>query len=214
MVKPPADADPEKFILGQSIYRTLRTACPYYDGRVFRIDPAPMPSWTIITFDLIFIAFAYTFYWVASRLADGNAGFWAFAVGAMTCTLFTVVAYSSFASTRRLGPWLIYDQMTGTVELPRQGVTFQRSEIVHLQYITTKRLDADSPLNHERLTELNLITCRDGVRQRWPLLGSLFNGRPFDPLLAPLLRNTDLPVVRVKDQRLGWRITETPYEKS
>lgn len=214
MVKPPADVDPEKYILGKGVYTMLRTACPYYDGQVFRIDPGPVPVWTIITFNLIFISCAYAFYWVASKLTDANTGLWAFAIAAATCILFTVVAYSSFANTRRLGPWLIYDQMTNTVEIPRQGVTFQRREIVHLQYITTKRLDADSPLNHERLTELNLVTCRDGVRQRWPLLGSLFNRRPFDPLVEPLLRNTDLPVVRVKDSRLGWRITETPYANS
>jgi len=211
MAKPPADADPEKYIIGQGVYGSLQTACAYHDGRIFRIDPGPMPTWTIITLNVIFISYAWAFYWLTSKLAHRGDGPWTFGVAVTTCTLFTAVAYVSFARSRRLGPLLIYDKLTGTVELPREGVTFQRSEIVHVQYITTKRLDGSGVLNNERLSELNLIICRDGVRQRWPLLRSMFNGKPFDRLLHAFLGNTDIPVVRVKDQIFGWRVTETPF---
>jgi hypothetical protein len=47
MAKPRADADPEKFIVGRGAYDNLQTARPYCDEHVFRIDPAPMPVWTL-----------------------------------------------------------------------------------------------------------------------------------------------------------------------
>ena len=53
------------------------------------------------------------------------------------------------------------------------------------------------------LSELNLITYRDGVRKRGPLLRSRCNVGAFDRLLKSLLRNTDLPVVRVQDEWMG-----------
>ena len=93
----------------------------------------------------------------------------------------------------------------------REQLAFNRDEIVHLQYITTKRLNWGGTANNERLSELNLITCHNGERRRWPLLRSNNSTRAFDRLLEPLLRETDLPVVRVLDEWLGWRVTETPY---
>jgi hypothetical protein len=106
---------------------------------------------------------------------------------------------------------MIYEKSTGRVTLPREGVSFERHEIVHVQYVTTKRLDWGGVINNDRLSELNLITCRDGERKRWPLLRSIFNIKAFDRLLKPLLEHTDLPVMRVEDQWLGWKITEKPY---
>jgi hypothetical protein len=35
--------------------------------------------------------------------------------------------------------------------------------------------------------------------------------KAFDRILKPLVENTDLPVVRVQDEWLGWRVTETLY---
>ena len=66
-------------------------------------------------------------------------------------------------------------------------------------------------MNNERLSELNLITCRQGVRNRWPLLRSIFNVKAFDRMLKPLIEHTDLPVVRVEDEWLGWNVSERPY---
>jgi hypothetical protein len=66
-------------------------------------------------------------------------------------------------------------------------------------------------VNIQRLSELNLISSCDGVRKRWPLLRSTVGLKDFDHVLKPLVENTDLPVVRVQDQWLGWRVTETPY---
>ena len=217
MAKPPADADPEKFIIGRGVYSNLQLARPYYDDRVFRLDPTPMPVRSIFIYNLLFMGAAYAFHGALKQLTHGDVGPWAvygapLGIGLLTCGFFTLVVYRSFANARRLGPWLIYDKATGRVELPREGkASFDRREIVCLQYITTKRLDSGGVLNNKRLSELNLITNRDGLRKRWPLLRSIFNVKAFDRLLKPLLENTDLPVVRVKDEWLGWRVTERPY---
>jgi len=220
MAKPPPDADPEKFIIGRGVYSNLQIARPYHDDRVFRIDPAPVPVWSIAIYNLLFIAVFYGFHWALKRLTHGDAGPWVFygvpiGIGLLTCGFFTVIAYRSFADARRLGTWFIYDKVTGRVELPREGgVKFDRHEIVHLQYITTKRLDWGGVANNQRQSELNLITCRDGTRKRWPLLRSIFTVKAFDRILKPLVENTDLPVVRVQDECLGWRVTETPYGRT
>jgi hypothetical protein len=164
---PPPDANPENFLLGTGGYHNLRTARPYNDEQVFRIDPAPI------------IAFS------------------------------SVVLYS-YANARRLGPWLIYDKATGRVTLPRERVTFERQEIVHVQYITTRMFDRQGSSDGERSSEINLVTCRDGHRKRWPLLRSIANMRAFKYILKPLLKNTNLPVMRVEGGR-GWTVTEKPY---
>jgi hypothetical protein len=220
MAKPPPDADPEKFIIGHGVYSNLQIARPYHDDCVFRIDPTPMPVLSIVIYNLVFIGFFYGFHWALKHLTHGEAGRWAvygapIGIGLMTCGLFTVVVYRSFANARRSGPWFIYDKVVGRVELPREGgVRFDRHEVVHLQYITTKRLDWGGVVNNERLSELNLITCRDGTRKRWPLLRSIFTVKAFDRILKPLVENTDLPVVRVQDEWLGWRVTEMPYGRT
>ncbi len=218
MAKPPSDADPEKFILGRGVYSNLQIARPYHDAHVFRIDPAPMPVWTILIYNLLFIAFFYGWHLAIAHLTHGNEAPWAvygvpIGIGLLTCGLFTTIVCRSFANAQRLGPWLVYDKASGQVALPREGMTFDRQEIVHLQYITTKRLDWGGVVNNERLSELNLITTRDGTQKRWPLLRSNLNRKAFDRLLKPLLEHTDLPVVRVQDEWLGWRITETPYDR-
>jgi hypothetical protein len=216
MAKPPVDTDPERFIIGRGVYSNLQVARPYYDERVFRIEPAPMPVQSIALCNLFFAVIFAGFGWAIHHLTHGQAGAWlsygaSLSIGLLTCLVFTALAYSSFDEPRRLGPWLVYDKATGEVNLPREGVRFRRHEIVHLQYITTKRLQFARVTNNSRLSELNLITCRDGVRQRWPLLRSVFTDKAFDRILHPLTRETDLPVVRVQDEWLGWNTTETPY---
>lgn len=216
MAKPPVDADPEKFIMGRGVYDNLRTATPYQDDGVFRIDPCPMPVWSMVVFNFAFATFFYAFHWVVKQ---GQGGPWAvyvvpIGICVATCVVFTLVTYSSFYRARHLGPWLIYDKSSGRVTLPRVNVRFDRDEIVCVQYITTKRLDWDREVNNDRLSELNLITHRGGERKRWPLLRSIANVKAFDWLLTPLLENTDLPVVRVEDEWVGWQVTEKPYRRS
>lgn len=216
MAKPPATADPERFIIGRGAHDNFQLARPYSDDRVFRIDPTPMPVWSLIIHNLLFAAFFYGFHWVLKHLAHEYVGVFGLyvapiGIGLLTCGLFTTVVYYSFNKARRLGPWLVYDKATRRVELPQEGVRFDRQDIVHLQYITTKRLDWGGVVNNDRLSELNLITCRDGERKRWPLLRSIFTVKAFDRVLRPLMQETDLPVVRVQDEWLGWNVTETPY---
>jgi hypothetical protein len=219
MAKPPSDADPEKFVIGHGHYTNLRISRPYYDDHVFRIDPIATPIWSVIILNLAFVAVLYGFHWALKNLTHGDAGPWAvygipIGIGLLTCGGVTAAIYWTVANAQRLGPWLIYDKATGRVELPRQGVTFGRQEIVCLQDITTKRLDWGGVMNNERLSELNLITSRDGVRKRWPLLRSTLNQKAFDHILKSLVENTDLPVMQVRDEWLGWRVTETSYKQN
>jgi hypothetical protein len=216
MAKPPADADPEKFIIGDGNYDNLQTATGLFVNGVFQLAPTPMPVPTIVIYNIFFAAVSYGLYWLVKYHTGGDAGLWVVApmgIGLLTCMLFTVITYLSFAKANRLGPWLIYHTKGGRVELPRQRETFERDEIVHLQYITTKRLDWGGVVNNDRLTELNLITCRQGVRKRWPLLRSIA-GNAFDRILRPLVEYTDLPVVRVEDEWLGWNVSERPYGRT
>src|SRR5690606_14096580 len=119
-----------------------------------------------------------------------------------------------FNKERRLGPWLVYDKTTGRVTLPREAVSFEREQVIHLQYVTTKKLDWPGVANNDRLSELNLITCRHEQRKRWPLLRSKSTFGAFDSLLQSLIKHTNIPVMRVQDEWLGWQITEKPYGPS
>jgi hypothetical protein len=156
MAKSPPDADPEKFIIYPTGHYSgrdpggpctnVRVSRPYQDDYVFRIDPIPTPVWSVIVLNLVFIAVFYGFHWALKNLTHGEAGPWAvygipIGIGLLTCGGFTAGVYWTVANAQRLGPWLIYDKATGRVKLPRQGATFDRQEIVHLQYLTTKRLD-------------------------------------------------------------------------
>src|SRR5579872_680217 len=98
MAKPPRDADPEKFIIGRGLYDNLQTAQPYSDDRVFRIDPAPMPVWSIVVYNLIFIAFFFALHWLGKHYSDGEAGTLLIygapiGVGIFTCGFFTLIVY-------------------------------------------------------------------------------------------------------------------------
>ena len=219
MAKPPADADPDKFIIGSGTYSSLLTARVVCNGGAAIIQPAPVPVAMIAVVDLIFIAFFIGFSWVLKHFSHGEAGplviyVVPIAIGFMTCIGFTVLVYYSFSREQRLGVWLIFDRATEAVTLPRENICFQRNEIVHLQYITTKRLGWGRVTNNQRLSELNLITCRNGQHQRWPLLRSIYNVKAFDYLLRPIAENTNLPIVRVTDEWLGWKTTEKPYDET
>jgi len=228
MAKPPPDADPEKFVIGPAGrypgrspggYTNLRISRPYNDDCVFRIDPIATPVWSVIIVNLIFIAVCYGFHWALKNLTHGQAGPWAsygmpIGIGLVVCGGVTAAIYCTVAKAQRLGPWLVYDKATGRVELPREGMRFDRREVVHLQYVTTKRLDWGGVANNERLSELNLVTVRDGVRKRWPLLRSTLTLKGFDHILKPLVENTDLPVTQVQDELWGWRVTEAPYGRT
>ena len=214
MAKPPTNADPRRFIIGRGIYDNFQVARPYCDEHVFRIDPTPVPFGTIVIYNLMFIVFFIGFALIAKNFADADpilAYVAPICVGGVTCLAFTVIAYYRFSSEVHRGPWLIYDKSSKHVELPREGRVFHRNEIVHLQYITTKNLKRGRVINNDRTSELNLITSDGTDRHRWPLLRSIFTSKAFDSILRPLMQETDLPVVRVVDQWLGWKVTEEPY---
>ncbi|MEO6435742.1 MAG: hypothetical protein ABIP55_08260 [Tepidisphaeraceae bacterium] len=213
MPEPPRDTDPELFIIGRGGYDSLRVALPSHDEGVFRIDPAPMPVTSIIVMNVLVAAvFGGAFYFARNRPSDPIGAAWLTAiagVGVTICTLFTSIVCYRFRSERRAGPWLIYHKATGRVDLPRHGVSFARDEIVHVQYITTKDLRTGEA--SDQLSELNLVTVVAGERKRWPMLRSIFNAWPFEYIVRPMVEQTGLPVVRVKDRFWGWKVTVTPW---
>lgn len=214
MAKPPPDTDPEKFVIGNGAYSDMRIARPYGDEHVFRIEPMPPPFRSCLVTGLIFAVACVSFYAIRMHLPPD--------VAVDPCLILAGLAFSvSFVfglravgvcgellAIRNVGPCLIYDKSSGRVELPWEGEVFKRDEIVHVQYITTKRLDG---IDSEQLSELNLITQRRGRRQRWPLLRSINNIKAFDYIVKPLIEHTGLTVLRVEDQGRGWQVTEKPY---
>lgn len=216
MAKPPPDTDPEKFITGKGLYDNLHTARLVVEDEVVRIDPVPLPVRSLVIHNVVFVGLFVGFHLLAKHLAASDVSPWLLygapiGIGCLTCAGFTTAVVLLFRHAQRMGPWLIYDRKTGRVTLPREGVSFGPDEIVHLQYVTTKRLNWKGVINNDRLSELNLVTCRGGERKRWPLLRSISNVRAFDWLLRPLTEHTALPVMRVVDEWLGWKVTETPY---
>ena len=219
MAAPPADVDPEHFITGTGIYDNLRVAVARDTPDEFRIDPAPFPWPMIIILNSVFIAFFGGVHLLIRNSADDThwleVNLFLFGVGLFTCVGFTTVVSWRFLMEQRRGVWLIYDKTTRLVHLPREGEQFTLEEIVHLQFITTKRLDLGGFANYDpdQYSELNLITCRDGERRRWHLLSSMFNiGSIFEYILRPLVTHTPIPVVRIRDSwRGGWDVTIKPY---
>jgi hypothetical protein len=221
MARPPADLDPEKFIIGRGLYDNLTLAQAYHDDEVFRIDPVPMPVASLVLHNVLFVAFFCAFGYamhgsenyerssaIHRALWDGVVG----GIGLMTCAVYTLFTWHQVRQAQELGPWLICERHSGIVHVPREKVRFERGEVVHVQYITTKRLD-EHP-EYSQLSELNLITVVDGMRHRWPLLRSISCSGAFDGLLQELIEVTGLPAVRVKDTVRGWKTTEVPIESA
>src|SRR5579884_2138074 len=166
MARPPPDASPEQFVIGRGVYDNWRHETAYNDSSVFRIDPVPIPYAAIVVLDFVFVAFFYGFHWLLRRYAP-DAGVWGIyvapiGIGAVTCIGSTLLVWISQRNEIRRGPWLIYEKATRRTILARQHMTFERTEIVHLQYITTKRLDWGGIVNNDELSELNLIAQRGG----------------------------------------------------
>lgn len=214
MSGPPADLDPEDFIICQGTYASWATWRAVSDGQTFRIEPLPVPIKSIAACNLLFLVVCFGFYWVLRYHTHGQAGAWAviapLAIALLTCGTFTGATVWIFQRERRLGPWLIYEAASGRVHLPREGVVFQRAEIICFQDITTKLLQWPGFGNNQRRSELNLITARAGSRRRWPLLRSSNTIRAFESVVKPLIAQTGLPVVRISDELLGWRLTKQP----
>ena len=217
MAKPPPDADPEDYIIGEGWYDNLTLARPYCDGRTFRIDPYPVPWFGITMLNVVFVLFFGGVYVGVSYLTGdwshlGLLGL-CVVIGGMTCGGVSGIYIYRYRRANRLGPWLILDRTTGRIELPREGITFERSDVLHVQYITTKHLGLGDHGDEMRVSELNLITLRDGVRERWPLLQSGATVRAFSKVLRAIQHHTDLPVMRVRDGWWSWEVTRTPYRE-
>ena len=211
MAKPPADIVVDKAT-------TKFGDRAYSDDRVFRIDAAPFPWSTLICTNLLFVAAGYGFHLALKHLSLSPGGPSAFVVyvapfGPMlvACLGFTAAICWSCGGA----PWLIYDKATGHVELPRQGLSFTRREVVRLDYIATKLLHPVHQNTRTQSWALYLVTSRVGEQSRWPLARSLFANGPLDYIVLPLTQETDLPVVwthEIKDERQNSStVTQMPY---
>lgn len=221
MDRPPDSANPENFIIGQAkCYDNLRVAVPTSTETEFRLDPGPMPILSMIVKPLLVIAFVVGSLWICMAIrAPGDIPLFAYVVatvvGLFNCVMFTVLPYFRFTHERRRGSWLIFDKATRRLHLPRLQQTFDFSDIYYLQYITTKKLKSQSKDDPKRLTELNLVTRKNGEQKRWQLLtSSSTSDKFFDHLLWPLIHETRIPVMRLEDTRDGWDVTVEPYGES
>lgn len=213
------EIDPEKFVIGEGHYTNQRTAKAIDSNREFILEPYPITQAFVGVFIMdMLIAFVFGgIAWLASTflrraMQDDLPYFLAlvFLTGIATCILYSVWSMCEFVREKERGTILIYDKFTEEVKLPRHGMQFSIDEVLHLQYVTTKRLQTGTIVNNDRISELNLVTIVDGQRKRWPLLRSIAGINAFDYLVKPVLQHTTLNVVRVKDEAFGWKITETP----
>ncbi|MEM9790044.1 MAG: hypothetical protein AAF842_06520 [Planctomycetota bacterium] len=213
MFKPPPDVDRDRFVIGKGVYGQWRTAGLYRDTRVVRIDPKPPPYTYLVLFTLVLASIFAGFCWLITRLEE-LVEIWSWfyplilTLGTASTITPPIIILLVHRVAMRHGTWFVYDRMTRRVTLPRSGETFDANEIVHLEYITTKRVQSRS---NTRVTELNLVTNRDGRRQRWHLLSSIYLYRAFDDLLKPLIEETGLPAVRMTDTMFGWEVAQRPY---
>jgi hypothetical protein len=216
MTQPRNDVDPEKYIIGVGWYTNLRTTIPFENESEFRIDPAPMPTTSILVLNAVFVAFTGAFFGVATIFGDAMAPLLVvatFGVCAMTCVAFTAIVYFSFDSARRRGPWLVFNKLTKKVTLPREGKEFTTAEVVHIQYITTKPHRPKRASKGHLASELNLVACANGERKRWPILRSGLAYYAFDHIVTPLLDSTTIPVVRIREEWAGWTVDATIREE-
>jgi hypothetical protein len=226
MVKRPADFNPENFIDGKGQFLMGRPAVAYGDPREFRIDPAPVPPFPILNLvatNIVFVLFFAGFAWFCVTHDDSGVNEFAIyagttAVGLMTCACSVGFSmYGRWLAARELarGPWLRYDKVTRRVELSRQRLTIEFSEIVHLQYVSTARLDRPRTVIGENSkyvhSELNLVTVRGGKRERWNLVNSYSPSGAFGEVLDHLIEQTPIPVVRITETAGPWKVWIRPY---
>jgi hypothetical protein len=224
MVKRPPDLDLENFVLGKGWYTGRRAAVPYADERQFRIDAAPIPPirWSMmIGLNTFYVLFFAGFIWFSRTHRDPDVSM--STVNALIsgiCLLTCGVTVGLLMFERWLGvwdkakgPWLVYEKCTRRVSLPRLPLDFEFTEVVHLQYVSTGLLqNPRSAISPARaVSELNLVTIRDGKRERWNLLNSSYPFGAFEYLLHPLVEQTDIPVVRITETGGNWKVWIRPF---
>ena len=202
MSSPHTDIEREKFVIGEGLYTNYRTAMPCDSPEEFRIDPAPIPIFSIVIHNILFMTFSAGLYYFSLWIVDPKDVWFPIAmlgIGIMTCILFSTVTYCSFSKANQLGPWLVYDKSSGSLSLPRQKMIVSADEIVHLQYVTTGRVKSNGKSDRQAVSELNLIVAVDGARQRIPLLRSIFAVNAFEYITQPITDATQIEVVRIKE---------------
>jgi hypothetical protein len=224
MVKRPPDLDPENFVLGQGWYAQRRSAVPYADDSQFRFDPAPIPPFPwlmLLVLNTVYMLFFGSFIWFAQTHRDPavsrlTVNILITAIGLMTCgcTVGSVMLGRWFGAREiALGPSLVYEKSTRRVSLPRLHLDFDFTEVVHLQYVSTGLLqDPRSALSPPHpVSELNMVTIRDGKRQRRNVLKSSDPIGAFEYLLDPLVEQTDIPVVHMTETAGNWKVWIRPF---
>jgi len=211
-----SEIDSDKYIFGKGNYTNMESFVPFCDGKVFRIDPAPIPYFSMAPFNLVIIACCGAFHLVAKHLSQsepfGTDNFLVYVapilLAIFTCVVFDLLVYFQFSKDLRLGPWFEYDLATGDVSLPRHHQILRIEEFSHLQFTTTQRVEESGPSGNY-LSELNVVANVGGEFKRWPMLRSIFAYGAFAKVLRTIETQTDLTVIRVESNRNG-EISETP----
>lgn len=213
----PSDLDPDLFILADGVYDNLRVAKAINTDSEFRIEPAPTPWGYVALCNVALCGFAYGIHWVVKNHSDDPTNkllLYALPIGfsVVICTILTAIILYRFKSEQNRGTWLVYDKRTRQISLPRHGKQFDFSEVKHLQYTSTRDHKEQRLSKNDIVSELNLVTQRDGAVERWHLVSSGFGFNAFEYLLRPLAQHTDIPVVRIQQQLFGWGVTVKPFE--
>lgn len=209
--------DPEKFVIGEGCYTNQCSAMATANDHELVIRPYPLKQVVIgvaITnalMALVFGVIGWIHAWVRKSVPFDTDFFQLMVpvVGILTCIGYTVITLYTAIKEKERGPVLVFNKSTEEVTLPRDGVRLSSNQVMHLQYITTKRLQTGSIINNDRMSELNLIAMVDGQRKRFPLLRLIGATNDFSYIVQPVLQHTTLDVVRITDTLYGWDVTET-----
>lgn len=219
MAKQQHDLNPEYYLMNKGGYHNFTPYRPYHDEKVFRIDPAPVPWHLLLILNIVYFIGFGSFYWMFCRDSkNGTQAEYLLVCGAvvfiylMTSIAVTGSAIYSCKRAQKLGPWLIYDKATGRVALPRENQSFEADEVVHLQYLSCRwTSNTDSTGFNSLVSELNLVTCKNGKRERWALLRSLFEVGGFRSVLPDLLKHMPVTVMRVHVLGSKYSVEENIY---
>lgn len=205
----------EHMLIDAGSYHTLRTSAVRENGEQLCIVPKSLPVLPLILNNLLVAVIFAGFLWAGIEYGEmrpyGSLMVAVVLLGVLTCGLLTLFFIYAYRKENQSGPWLVIEKATGRVTLPRDGLAFDREQIVHLQYVTgyTTEEYVRGEIVTTQQSELNLLTCIDGHRKRWPIMRTLGTGG-LGKIAKRILKSTDVPLVRCKQHMLhrGVEVTD------
>lgn len=185
------------FLIGGESYDNLMTYQLVVEENRVSLAPLPMATaWRMmVVCNGLFLAFFAVMLYLATLQENPVWVYGAVAAIALfTCAGFDGIVFYRYKTSILRGEILTYDRLNGQITLPDRGLVFNAADDVHIECITG-RLEGHSydDLN----SELNFVCLSDGEKERWNLLRSIGNTRPFGKLIKQLMQETPIPVRRV-----------------